>query len=443
MQTFLALNERDFSRMSLTTKMIKIIEKLQTESRTEADDTLYEEFIEEEADATDENSQIEAVIDPNNPYQGISLEQVIHIDRIFERTVEGAAILELLREGTRVTETDFKRINNLICDCLKSLFGCRPTNFHKNQLAVSLVKSYPILGASSTETPQALWFHAHARGTNRHAGRIHYRMEYLARQSGERVIKRRRIESSAPSENVPLVVEPCSADIQTLIEELKFIVPNQANRSRVIELWAATFGDRQTFRNENRLSEYFQDFPVFSAYNGELVSIDYAKMKPSAAPFIEIWEQMEPKVLKQHEHLYKEIRADFIRALSIIRLKNPSRGSKRKQDSTARKLNPLSGIIEWIKVEDDLPMTESVAPVLFVRGEPMQASRDCVLRWNQWIIPVAQDVKTAFKLLVESFTVLKVSPAPTDKQFFLFMNGAVCQTETLNTTGAKFLHSLD
>lgn len=56
------------------------------------------------------------------------------------------------------------------------------------------------------------------------------------------------------------------------IEELKFIVPNQANRSRVIELWAATFGDRQTFRNENRLSEYFQDFPVFSAYNGELVS---------------------------------------------------------------------------------------------------------------------------------------------------------------------------
>lgn len=76
MQTFLALNERDFSRMSLTTKMIKIIEKLQTESRTEADDTLYEEFIEEEADATDENSQIEAVIDPNNPYQGISLEQV-------------------------------------------------------------------------------------------------------------------------------------------------------------------------------------------------------------------------------------------------------------------------------------------------------------------------------------------------------------------------------
>lgn len=94
-------------------------------------------------------------------------------------------------------------------------------------------------------------------------------------------------------------------------------------------------------------------------------------------------------------------------------------------------------------MEDDLPMTESVAPVLFVRGEPMQASRDCVLRWNQWIIPVAQDVKTAFKLLVESFTVLNVSPAPTDKQFFLFMNGAVCQTETLSTTGAKFLHSLD
>lgn len=64
---------------------------------------------------------------------------------------------------------------------------------------------------------QALWFHAHARGLNRHAGRIHYRMEYLARKSGERVIKRRRIDPNSLAENALLIAQPCTADIEPLV----------------------------------------------------------------------------------------------------------------------------------------------------------------------------------------------------------------------------------
>lgn len=94
-------------------------------------------------------------------------------------------------------------------------------------------------------------------------------------------------------------------------------------------------------------------------------------------------------------------------------------------------------------MEDDPPMTESVAPVLYVRGEQLQMSQDCFLKWHDWIIPVALDVKRAFELLVMSLMVFNVPPSPTDKQFYLFINGAICQTETLSTTGAKFLHSLN
>lgn len=42
---------------------------------------------------------------------------------------------------------------------------------------------------------------------------------------------------------------------------------------------------------------------------------------------------------------------DVIKALTVIRDKNPSRGAKRPREETqARKLNPLHGVIEWIDV---------------------------------------------------------------------------------------------
>lgn len=113
--------------------------------------------------------------------------------------------------------------------------------------------------ASLNDIPlQALWFHAHARGTNRHAGRIHYRMEYLARQSGERVIKRRRIESSAPSENVPLVVEPCSADIQTLVSRTKQTDREWLSCGLRHSATARLFVMKTGWANTSKIFQYFQ-----------------------------------------------------------------------------------------------------------------------------------------------------------------------------------------
>lgn len=41
---------------------------------------------------------------------------------------------------------------------------------------------------------------------------------------------------------------------------------------------------------------------------------------------------------------------DFLRALAIVRIKNPTRGSKRFRDEDASKENPLHGLFYWIKV---------------------------------------------------------------------------------------------
>ncbi|XP_065086749.1 uncharacterized protein LOC135708574, partial [Ochlerotatus camptorhynchus] len=186
-------------------------------------------------------------------------------------------------------------------------------------------------------------------------------------------------------------------------------------------------------------------FDRITLYNGELISLDYAKIKPESTSFCEYWEPIELAVLEHHSDQFKEIQNDFVRALSIIRSKNPSRGSKRKQDTTSKnnmKNNPLSGIIEWIQMDDDPPQTASMIPVLYVRGEPLKNSEDCVIRWSEWSIPVLAELKLAFNILLETFTVLNVQPAPTDRQFFLFLRGAVLHTATLSTTGAKFLHSL-
>ncbi|XP_062553703.1 uncharacterized protein LOC134218586 [Armigeres subalbatus] len=183
MDTFLSLNENDFLRLKMTTKMIKIIQKIQKEQNPE-------EWIVEEVEVSPTKSRNDNIddpaqkFDPDNPYKGISLDNVIDIDNIFARTTEGITIMELLKEGSRPRESIFKKINDILCDCLKSVYGCRPNRFYKDQIAISLVTSYPILAAKDTNVSQALWFHAHARGPNRHAGRIHYRMEYLARTSG-------------------------------------------------------------------------------------------------------------------------------------------------------------------------------------------------------------------------------------------------------------------
>lgn len=111
--------------------------------------------------------------------------------------------------------------------------------------------------------------------------------------------------------------------------------------------------------------------------------------------------------------------------------------SRTQEPHSQADTNPLI-----FQMEDDLPQTASMVPVLYVRGDPLQNSQDCVIRWNVWIIPVGQKLKIAFNLFLETLTAFNVPPAPTDKHFFLFLHGAIFHTATLSTTGAKFLHSL-
>ncbi|XP_065077146.1 uncharacterized protein LOC135700554 [Ochlerotatus camptorhynchus] len=358
-------------------------------------------------------------------------------------TENGLAIMEVLKEQTKPKETMIKQICNILCDCLKALYGCRPSNFYKNQIAVSLVRSYPTLAANSSDTPQALWFHPHARGTNRHAGRIHYRMEYLARTSVDRASKRHprivKSQEAVHESNLETEINLVEAE-----GELRFIVPNQQTKSHVIDLWNKTFERRQKYRFEENFFSFAKDCLVITAYDGDLIRIDFQKLKPTAKPFMENWNTVEPKVIMNNRELYMELKNDFVRALAIIRMKNPSRGSKRVRDEEASRKNPLRGIIQWINAQDDFPShgDQKCVPILYARGTLLEESSDCAIVWGNIVFPLQLDIKSSFSVLLESFYVFNVSPAPCDKQFYLFMVGAVMGVGQLSTTGMKFLHAV-
>ncbi|XP_065092129.1 uncharacterized protein LOC135712957 [Ochlerotatus camptorhynchus] len=448
-ETFLSLDENDFTRLKMTTKMIKIVQKLQNHLQD-----CNEEWIVEEVEISPTNTQTVNAddtpqnVDPNDPYKGISLDNVIDIDTIFEKTNEGITIMEVLKEGLRPKESTFKKINDMLCDCLKSVYGCRPNRFYKDQIAISLVKSYPILAAKDAKVPQALWFHAHARGPNRHAGRIHYRMEYLARTSGERVIKRRRTEEQQ-TEPQAIVGSDATrtedgppSNIEELILELQYIVPNQHNKHRVLELWKTTFSKRQQSRDADEFQQYLQAFPVSTAYDGELITFDFQILKPAATSFADEWNKLEGRILTVHRAMYRELTNDFVRALAIVRFKNSSRGSKRAKTDDAVLNNPLSGVVKWIQPEDDFPQDSGSIPLLVVRGNFPDVTDGCAVCWGTIAIPVGDDLKTAFGIFIQCFPVFGVALNPSDKNFFLFIGGAVLNINTLTTTGAKFLHGL-
>lgn len=78
-------------------------------------------------------------------------------------------------------------------------------------------------------------------------------------------------------------------------------------------------------------------------------------MKPTAASFDDMWTVIQLKILDQYRDAYRYIRNDIIKALAVIREKNPTRGAKRprekgQKEEEARILNPLHGIVEWIGV---------------------------------------------------------------------------------------------
>lgn len=114
-------------------------------------------------------------------------------------------------------------------------------------------------------------------------------MEYLAKQSGQRVINRKsapKEETCESSEHQPLG----EIELITLvgyinymllvyfiicfiyqIEELKFVVPTEDNKTRIAYLWDSTFDYRCQYRANKDVFSFLEEFPVASAFDGELV----------------------------------------------------------------------------------------------------------------------------------------------------------------------------
>lgn len=86
-ETFLSLNDNDFTRIKMTTKMVKIVQKVQNQLRDGK-----EEWITEEVEASPTKPQIDETntnqintphnVDPNNPYKDISLEKVSNMSHL-------------------------------------------------------------------------------------------------------------------------------------------------------------------------------------------------------------------------------------------------------------------------------------------------------------------------------------------------------------------------
>ncbi|XP_065075784.1 uncharacterized protein LOC135717554 [Ochlerotatus camptorhynchus] len=221
--------------------------------------------------------------------------------------------MELLKEGGRPKETIRRQITALLCDCLKSLYGTHASNFYKNQIALSLVETYPALSSKNAEIPQSLWFHPHGRGLNRHAGSVYYRMENVARQSDERIIKRRKLGEFSHTNEIDATLEQEDDNMEDLVLELKFIVPNVQSKVRIVELWEKTFASRQQKRTAGTLVEYLKDFPVIGAFNGELIKLEFTKIKPGAKSFTDHWEELQNKILKQYADMFVELKNSKLR----------------------------------------------------------------------------------------------------------------------------------
>ncbi|XP_058452285.1 uncharacterized protein LOC131430963 isoform X2 [Malaya genurostris] len=351
------LNEADFVRLRLKTKIIKSIQRIQKELKS---NSIVEEleinkqisdFEEKEQTGNTESDGDNGTNSIDEPYRDIFLEEEINIDKIFKRTRAGKDIIEILKEGAKPSDGCLKSINNILCEFLKSTYGLRPSSYHKNMLAMSLVKSYPVLASSNDSVPQALWFHPHARGLNKHSGRLHYHMEYLVRKSNERLIHRKKKVSTSENVDLTCMINTASEDqIEQMRSELKFICPEPATKERVEELWMATFQDRQNIRKTDNLLSYLKDYPAASAFNGKLITTEFGLLNPGCLNFGEKFQSVQCQIVTEFNECFRHITNDFLRALAIIRMKNPSRGAKRLRVSGAANDNPLQGILEWCQV---------------------------------------------------------------------------------------------
>ncbi|XP_062558076.1 uncharacterized protein LOC134222948 [Armigeres subalbatus] len=152
-ETFLDLDEQDFTRLRLKTKLIKTIQKIQKDYMN---NPIIEELEEGDPLSISDNGNGEGNGGPSeNPYRGILLEQAIDINIIFSKTPSGNEIMEVLNEEINPNDKLLNQINRILCEFLKLNYGLHPSTFHKNLLAVSLVNTYPVLGSTNRDVPQA------------------------------------------------------------------------------------------------------------------------------------------------------------------------------------------------------------------------------------------------------------------------------------------------
>ncbi|XP_065075394.1 uncharacterized protein LOC135699115 [Ochlerotatus camptorhynchus] len=448
LETFLMLDNNDFSRLKLSTKMIKTIQRIQSKC---ADDIIIEE------QTLEENNKSEIVEDytmmaeddistnPNDIYNTINLDQEININTVLSKTLIGKGLIERLLEGQNPNDKMISQITHILCDCLLAVYGERPSTFHKDIIARSLVKMYPILASAASDVPHALWFHFNGRGVGRHAGKIHYRMEYYAKKSNKRIFHRRRIQPNSTDQEAlseqPDVTEVIEEDMDNLIIELKFIVPSDETKNHILNLWKKTLKIRNEHRNERTMLTFLKDFPVASAFGGVLIAYDYTTLRPNASDFNESWNDIQSKVLVRYSDTFRFIKNDFLRALAVVRQKNPTRGLKRsrEQDPNLRKINPLHGIIQWINSDKSMPT--SAIPQIIVVGEEFEVG-ECYVIWDNVVVGTGPDVLHAFVLLCKAFTVYRVACSPSDKLFFDFFYACCFKINQMSTTGNNFINFL-
>lgn len=125
------------------------------------------------------------------------------------------------------------------------------------------------------------------------------------------------------------------------VEEMKFVVPVEGNKTRIAYLWDATFDYRCQYRTNNDVYSFLEEFPVASAFDGDLVPIqclllcmnfkwnfnhpfriqinrDFKKMMKITVDFTDTWNHWQEKVLQGHRHLFREISDGWYNILWLV-----------------------------------------------------------------------------------------------------------------------------
>ncbi|XP_055550672.1 uncharacterized protein LOC129733116 [Wyeomyia smithii] len=219
--------------------------------------------------------------------------------------------------------------------------------------------------------------------------------------------------------------------------ELKFFCPSPKTKERAVELWQITFDERNVMRQQSKIDVYMNEYPVFSAFNGLMIELDFTMLMPSAKKFAEEFESIKPKILQIYHDAYLNISNDVLRTFALIRKQNPTRGVKRTKDAIQGRENPLKGIIEPLQPDDPFPANTNLdVPVLYTKP-------NCgTILWKNCRVDIDGDILKNIELFFKFYYFINVTSQLADKQFFLFIMARLFGVGNFSTTGEKFIRSL-